>query len=188
MKSEEKVKELIDAIRNQILGDSGSPESSMGFTKLLAKPLIEDYRDKKIYYLEGISLPYIGNLSFAYGFIDDFFILGFNRNTIKKYIDAYRDGDARKKVLVTDTSFGTHTFFAMLFDGKRIDDQLRLFYERNPSFLNDVIRGGVFGYNELQGYLSPIASRYIVAEERERRLGIANTAINHIGGIVLTGT
>lgn len=57
---------------------------ALGF---LAKPLIEDYSGKKIYYLENISFPFVGKLGLAYTFVDDFFVIGLNRSTIKRYID-----------------------------------------------------------------------------------------------------
>ncbi len=85
--SEEKGKELIDLLRTKLVKQLGSSEEMKTVAGFLAKPLIEDYQGKKIYYSEGISMPFVGKLTFAYTFIDDFFIFGLNRPTIKRAID-----------------------------------------------------------------------------------------------------
>jgi len=64
---------------------ASSSESAM--INMLAKPLIEDYKGKKIYYVEAIPVPWVGKIGIAYTFVDDFFIIGINRPTIRHVID-----------------------------------------------------------------------------------------------------
>lgn len=52
-----------------------------------AKPLIEEYAGKKIYYIDGAAVPYVGKIGIAYTFVNDFFYIGLNRQTIKHIID-----------------------------------------------------------------------------------------------------
>lgn len=83
---------------------------------MLAKPLIEDYQSKKIYYVEAIPVPWIGKIGIAYAFVDDFFIIGLNRTTIKNVIDVAKSGDTQKKKILNPGSFATGTFLATMFD------------------------------------------------------------------------
>lgn len=64
---------------------ASSSESAM--MNMLAKPLIEDYKGKKIYYVEAIPVPWVGKIGIAYTFVDDFFMIGINRPTIRHVID-----------------------------------------------------------------------------------------------------
>ncbi len=61
--------------------------SESAIINMLAKPLIEDYKGKKIYYVEAIPIPWVGKIGIAYTFVDDFFIIGINRPTIRHVID-----------------------------------------------------------------------------------------------------
>ena len=94
-------------------------------TKVLAKPLIEDYGGKKIYYIEDVPVPFIGKIGFAYTFVDDFFMLGVNRTTIRRIIDAAATGDVQKKKIVNEESLDVGTFFATLFDGVNASKELK---------------------------------------------------------------
>lgn len=102
--TEEKGKELIDLVRKKFVEQFGKNEELKTVVTFLAKPLIEDYSGKKIYYSEKIPVPFVGELSFAYTFIDDFFVFGLNRTTIKHVIDVANSGDsAKKKILDTNS-------------------------------------------------------------------------------------
>lgn len=50
-------------------------------------------------------MPWVGKIGIAYSFVDDFFIIGLNRSTIKHVIDTAVSGDIRKKSILTTDSF-----------------------------------------------------------------------------------
>ena len=108
--TEEKGKELIDVLRKKIVDQFGSSEEIKTVTTFLAKPLIEDYAGKKIYYSEKIPVPFVGGISFAYTFVDDFFIIGLNRMTIKHVIDVAASGDQAKKKILDTNMLSSGTF------------------------------------------------------------------------------
>lgn len=97
----------------------------------LARPLIEEYNGKKIYYVEGLPIPFIGKIGFAYTFIDDFFTIGLNRPTIKKVIDVSLTQDTRKADILDEGSFSSGMLFATLFDGVSMSSQVAALYEKN---------------------------------------------------------
>ncbi|MBP9779530.1 hypothetical protein KBD33_02800 [Candidatus Gracilibacteria bacterium] len=173
VKSEEKGKELIDTLRTRILkemGDARGDEIEMikGF---LAKPLIEDYSGKKIYYVEGLPIPFVGKIGFAYTFIDDFFMIGLNRSTIKHIIDGSQGGDSAKEEFIAKTPFSKGTFFAMLFDGVNTSLKLKELYEKNKSSIPRYMR-----YLGLEGMRNNGGNNFFIgayysAQDRNKRLG-----------------
>jgi hypothetical protein len=50
-------------------------------------------------------IPFVGKIGFAYTFIDDFFMIGLNRSTIKHIIDGAQGSDSAKEKLVAKTPF-----------------------------------------------------------------------------------
>lgn len=172
VKSEEKWKELIDTIRNRILKEIWNArwdeiEMIKGF---LAKPLIEDYSGKKIYYVEGLPIPFVGKIGFAYTFIDDFFMIGFNRSTIKHIIDGSQGSDSAKEKLIAKTPFSKWTFFAMLFDGVNTSEKIKELYEKNKSSIPRYMR-----YLGLEGMRNNWGNNFFIgayysAQDRNKRL------------------
>ncbi len=169
---EEKGKELIDIIRTRILKEMWEArwdevEMIKGF---LAKPLIEDYNGKKIYYIEWLPIPFVGKIGFAYTFIDDFFMIGLNRPTIKKIIDTAATWDTAKKKLLKTTPFPPWTFFVTLFDWVTTSEKLRPLFEKNKSSIPRYTRYlSMFGGGGDTGIQSLMGS-YYVTQDRNKRL------------------
>jgi hypothetical protein len=152
---------------------------------MLAKPLIEDYQGKKIYYVEAIPVPWVGNIGVAYTFIDDFFVLGLNRSTIRKVIDTATTGDSYKKNLITPEIFEKGTFFATLFDGVSVSQSLQSMYEKNQKLVPKIL-GNTFG---ISSNMTPLASSYYTTQDRYRRLGKVTSTLSYaLGSIAVSGT
>ncbi len=166
MTSEEKWKELIDILRNKILAEFGSSGEADLLKWFLAKPLIEDYKWKKIYYAEGLPIPYIGKIGFAYTFIDDFFILWINRSTIKSVIDGITVWDANKKRLAPTDAFEKGTFFATILDGVEMSKQLKWLYEKNTSSVSRYARY----LNQTDASGNSLFGTYYITQDRNHRL------------------
>lgn len=115
MKNEEKGKELIKLLQKKMVESADNDD--LQFLSLVAKPLIEDYGEKKIYYVENIPFPFVGKLGIAYTFVDDFLVIGLNRPTIKKTIDAMTTTSETKSQLIDQTSFSSGSFLGVVFDG-----------------------------------------------------------------------
>lgn len=188
--NEEKGKELIDMIRTKILAEfdrSSSSEAELikGF---LAKPLIEDYNTRKIYYVEGLPIPFVGKIGFAYTFIDNFFIIGPNRSTIKKVIDVANSGDMRKKELLDAGSFSTGTLFATIFDGVKSSEQFKALYEKNKTSIPRYMRYLKMNNLSSDSSFRSILSSYYVTQDRNQRLGITTKPFEYtIGALSLRG-
>jgi hypothetical protein len=138
-KSEEKGKEFIELIKKQFTSQLGGTEGM--FAKVLAKPLIEDYAGKKIYYTEDIPVPFVGKLGLAYTFVDDFLIIGLNRPTIRRVIDTAATGDQSKLHIIDATTLEKGTFFTLLFDGVHTSQELSKLYTNNKSALTRIFDG-----------------------------------------------
>lgn len=185
--TEAKWKELIEMLKKKFIGEvsrgGSSAENSM--FSMLAKPLIEDYQWKKIYYVEAIPVPWIGKIGIAYTFVDDFFVLGLNRTTIRHAIDTAASGDSAKKHLVNADAFEKGTFFATLFDGSNASQELKWLYEKNrstvPQMFDSMFR--------VESEITPLVSVYYATQDRNRRLGEKGIAFHYeIGAISLSNT
>lgn len=196
--SEEKWKELIDAIRTNILdkqkqfNQTAGTLGDMGETDILkwffAKPLIEEYRGKQIFYLDGASVPYIGKLSIAYTFIDDFLYVGLNRGTMKNIIDIANTGDIRKKQILSNDVVQENTFFSVLFDGVATSNTLKNLYNKNQENIWRYTRifdlWGSSGNSELQTLLG----KYYVTQYINKRLGKDAIPFDYtLGGLSVIG-
>ncbi len=135
--NEEKWKELIEIIRKKMMDEMGwgSASGVGGIGNFLAKPLIEDYSDKKIYYVEAIPIPFVWKIGFAYTFVDDFFFLAPNRSTIRRIIDTAKSWDIQKKRIIDTHTAWKWSFFLALFDGESASVDIRGLYEKNKSSL-----------------------------------------------------
>lgn len=131
VKSEAKWKEILDILRTNALSRMWGNEAENIFKKVFAKPFIEDYKDKKIYFIENISSPFLGNIWFAYTFVDNFLFIAPNKTSIKKVIDTAISGDENKTKTLWDTNFASWTFFASSFDGEGITKQFREMHTSN---------------------------------------------------------
>ena len=171
--SEEKWKELIGMIRKKI-ADISKKKTSFGFSEIedfLAKPLIEDYKWRKIYYAEALSVPFVWKVSFAYTFIDDFFLLAPNRMTIRRIIDTALSGDTRKSLIIDTQTASTGSFFAMLFDGEWTSQDLKWLYQKNKTNIpRSLFASDAWFYTNI---VSPLLSRYHASSLREKKLGRA---------------
>ncbi len=185
--SEEKWKELIEMLKKKFIGEvnrgGSSAESSM--FSMLTKPLIEDYGWKKIYYVEAIPVPWVGEIGIAYTFVDNFFMIGLNRSTIRHIIDTAKSGDNHKKNLVSQENFEKGTFFAMLFDGVNSSIEIKKLYEKNqsmvPRFFGSMIQS--------ESTITPLISSYYATEDRSRRLKKKSVSFHHeLGSLSLSGT
>ena len=166
--SEEKWKELIELLKKRILGTL-SPDESDDFApvvKMLMKPLIEDYKGKKVYYVEAIPVPFFGKIGIAYTFVDNFFVVWLNRSTIHNVIDVALSGDKNKKNIVNPETLSSGTFFATLFDGVTFSDEIKKLYQKNE---NTLARYIVSNFGNSNNYTSLIAS-YYSSEDRNKRL------------------
>lgn len=181
--NEEKWKELIDILRKKIMDELGDSKSS-GFGDIrsfLAKPLIEDYANKKIYYVEAIPVPFVGKIGFAYTFVDDFFFLAPNRTTIRRIIDTAAHGDKRKEALIDKDTAQKGSFFLTLFDGESASNDLRWLYEKNKSSIPryaSYIDDTAYGSDSI----TPIISKYYTSSIRNKRLGRSQTSFSYILG------
>jgi hypothetical protein len=182
--SQEKWKELIDIIRKKLLADLGDRPSwgYLDMKSFLAKPLIEDYEGKQIFYVEAIPLPFVGKIGFAYTFIDDFFFIGLNRTTMKRVIDTAKTGDPHKKDITDSQTSPKWSFFLALFDGKTASVDLEALYEKNrtsipryASLLDKQIMSG-------SDPLTPVVSAYYVSSLKTRKLGKVTTSLSYTLG------
>ncbi len=164
--SEEKWKELIDILRNKILENFRWSSEANLIKWFLAKPLIEDYNWKKIYYAEDLPIPYIGKIGFAYAFIDDFFILGINRSTIRHVIDAATTWDTKKKQLAPTDSFEKGTFFATMLDWVEMSKQLKWLFEKNTTSVSRYARY----LNKTDTSGNSLFGVYYISQDRNHRL------------------
>jgi hypothetical protein len=171
--SEEKWKEFIEILRSKIVKEfwsSWNDETEL-IKWFLVKPLIEDYSGKKIYYIEWLPIPFVGKIGFAYTFVDDFFIIGLNRSTIRKVIDAAGNKWKDSRVSETDT-FEKNTFFASVFDGVSTSDQLQKLYEKNKTSLPRYVQ--MLGMDALSGGdTASLVSVFYANKDRNKRLGIS---------------
>jgi hypothetical protein len=180
-KTEEKGKEFIELIKKHYTSQLGGTEGM--FAKVLAKPLIEDYAGKKVYYMENISIPWVGNIGFAYTFVDDFLIVGLNRPTIRRVIDTAATGDQNKLNIVDASTLEKGTFFTMLFDGVRTSQELSQLYRSNKPSI-----AWIFD-NTHTIPMDSLLSSYYVSGDRARRLGQAVPIVDYrVGAISLSGT
>lgn len=188
--NEEKWKELIDILRTKLLSEfdrsSGSDaEMIRGF---LARPLIEEYNGKKIFYVEWLPFPFIGKIGFAYTFVDDFFMIGLNRSTIKKVIDTSLTNDTKKWDMLDAGSFSSGMLFATLFDGVTMSSQVAALYEKNKTSIPRYMR-----YMELDDLSrspenNPILSAYYATQDRNRRLNISLKPFHYsLGALTISG-
>ncbi|NRH20471.1 hypothetical protein HOO68_00295 [Candidatus Gracilibacteria bacterium] len=184
--NEEKGKELIELLKKRILGTLSPDESedSAPIIKMFMKPLIEDYKEKKIYYVEAIPVPFFGKMGMAYTFVDNFFVVGLNRSTIRNVIDASLSGDERKESITNNESLASGTFFATLFDGVNFSKELKNLYEKNESTLSRNLGSDIadnFDY-------VPLVSAYYSSEDRNRRLEQKGIPFHYsFGAITLDG-
>jgi hypothetical protein len=180
-KSEEKGKEFIELIKKQFTSQLGGTEGM--FAKVLAKPIIEDYAGKKIYYTEDIPVPFAGKIGFAYTFVDDFLIVGLNRPTIRRVIDTAATGDKNKLNIVDASTLEKGTFVTMLFDGVRTSQELSQLYRSNKPSI-----AWIFD-NTYTIPMGPLLSSYYVSGDRARRLGQEVPVIDYrVGAISFSGT
>ena len=184
--NEEKWKEFIDIIRKRVLkeiGDSSNDETNMikGF---LAKPLIEDYKAKKIYYVEWLPIPFIWKIGFAYTFVDDFFMIAPNRSTIKRVIDTSLVWDIRKSQIIDRNGFETGTLFATVFDGESLSQNLRWLYDKNQSYITRYARY----LDEIDtSDMNSLLGTYYSQEDQNRRLGKTQKPFSYTLGAVSIG-
>jgi hypothetical protein len=180
-KTEEKGKEFIELIKKQFTSQLGGTEGM--FAKVLAKPLIEDYAGKKVYYMENISIPWVGDIGFAYTFVDDFLIVGLNKPTIRRVIDTAATGDQNKLNIVDASTLEKGTFFTMLFDGVRTSQELSQLYRSNKPSIARIFDNS----NTIQ--MDSLLSSYYVSGDRARRLGQDVPVVDYyVGAISLSGT
>ncbi len=183
--TEAKWKELIEMLKKKFIAEvSGGSNTESSMFSMLAKPLIEDYQWKKIYYVEAIPVPWVGKIGIAYTFVDDFFIIGLNRSTIKHVIDTAKSGDIRKQSMVTTDSFEKWTFFATLFDGVTSSTELKRMYEKNqtivPKILNSTFR--------VSSSIRPLLASYYATEDRNKHLGLKPTSLQYtLGSLTFSG-
>jgi hypothetical protein len=117
--------------------------------------------------------------------VDDFFIMGLNRSTIRQVIDTAQSGDTSKKNLVSKESFEKGTFFATLFDGATSSDELKKLYQKNqstiPRFFGSMIQS--------ESTIVPLISSYYATEDRSRRLGKNPVPFQYeLGSLSLSGS
>ncbi len=188
--SEEKWKELVDIIRTRILKEMGNErgeevEMIKGF---LAKPLIEDYNGKKIYYVEWLPIPFVGKIGFAYTFVDDFFIIAPNRSTIKNIIDIAKTWDIKKSKILSVNTFDKWTFFVTLFDGVSTSEKLRWLYEKNkssiPRYMKYLDMADIWNDSSID-YLM---GSYYSTQDRNKRLWIETKPFSYsVWTLTITG-
>jgi hypothetical protein len=168
--SEEKWKEFIDILRKKMTDKMGSTSWGLAdAASFLAKPLIEDYGDKKIYYVDAIPAPLVGKIGFAYTFVDDFFFLAPNRTTIRHIIDTSTSWDINKWTLTDSATSSTGSFFLTLFDGVSASKDLKWLYEKNKSSLPRYLTSMRSGYGMIS--ISPLLSSYYTTSVRDRKFG-----------------
>lgn len=184
--SEGKGKELIELLKSQALKQFGNSGTDGFLQNILSKPLIEDYNGKKIYYRENIAVPFVGNIGIAYTFIDDFFVLGLNRATIRKAIDTANKKDLRKSELISPTSFEKNTIFATIFDGETLQKTLSGFVNNTSaqsSMLNYIRED-----EPAQRVLSLLAGKYYAGYERSEKLEKTTRPFLYtLGNIAISG-
>lgn len=183
VKSEEKWKELIDILRKKIISEFWDNGTESDIAKLIAKPLIEDYKNKKIYYVDKIPIPFVGEIWFSYAFVEDFWVLGLNRTTIKNIIDASQLWDNWKKNVVSQDTISTGTAFAVLFDGVHSSDTLRDMYQSNQRVLHSIVHD-ITSSNDIDFLLS----QYYVNMDQSRRLGTKIVPLSYtLGAMSISG-
>lgn len=184
--SEEKWKELIDMIRAKVLAEfgNGSTDETDMIKWFLAKPLIEDYKEKKIYYVEWLPIPFIGKIGFAYTFVDDFFMIAPNRSTIKRIIDTSLMGDVRKEEIVDPDGFESGTLLVTLFDGESLSQNMKWLYEKNQSYITRYSRY----IDELDmSDMNTLLGTYYSQEDKNKRLGKTQKPFSYTFGSVSIG-
>lgn len=115
---------------------------------MFAKPLIEDYRGNRIYYIENIPIPFIGNIGFTYSVVENFVIFSLNRTTIKKIIDISHDGDTRKIAITGGAAPEKYTVLGMIFDGQTTKQNISKFFDANTAS-GSISRANIYQLNEL---------------------------------------
>jgi hypothetical protein len=182
--SEEKWKEFVDIVRKRLLGEFDNMPSGwyLDMKSFLAKPLIEDYEGRQIFYIEAIPVPFVGKIGFAYTFIDDFFFIGLNRTTIKRIIDVAKTGDIKKWEIIDSKTVPKGSFFLTLFDGKSASIDLKGLYEKNRTSIS---RYANLLDREIMSSSDPITSvvsAYYVSSLKTRKLGKGVTSLTYTLG------
>ncbi len=177
--SEEKGKELIEIIRKKILNESKKNTSSWlaDIQSFLTKPLIEDYKWKKIYYTENISLPFIGKVWFAYTFVDDFFFLAPNRMTVHRIVDIAESGDIRKTAILDKNTASKGSFLALIFDGESVSKDFKGIYEKNTSILPKYLSSFERWVNS--GVVNSLLSRYYASFIQRKKLNLPSIPMEY---------
>ncbi len=120
-------------------------------------------------------MPFVGEISFAYTFIDDFFVFGLNRPTIRHVIDVANAGDAGKKRLLDEHTLPSGTFFSLLFDGEGMSQAIQSLYEKNVKTLPRYMKSLVTE----QTSLTSLLSEYVVSYEKAKRLSETPPPFDH---------
>ncbi len=137
VKDEEKWKELIEKFRKSLTWRVWQRSWSEGskLLDLFAKPMIEEYRWKKIYYVSDIPFPFVWKIQLAYSFVNDFLVISINKPTIKKAIDTSIDWDKNKKKLIDKGTALNSTFFWLIFDWIWASKQISDISKKKPEIL-----------------------------------------------------
>jgi len=147
--------------------------------------MIEDYRGTKIYYIERFPMYFVGDLSLAYTFIDDFLVIGINRESVKHAIDASQAISNQKSHLLVGGGFEKYSFFVTLLDGKELTRQLKDWYETNPLRLTRGLRSMFFRSG---GPIEVLQGDLYRQYERKKRLGKPSEPLEYTyGGLHLWG-
>ena len=170
--SEEKGKEFIDIVRKRFLSEfENSWDGYLDMKTFFAKPLIEDYEWKQIFYVEAIPVPFVGKIGFAYTFVDNFFFLWLNRTTMRHVIDVAKTGDSGKKALIDSWTALKNSFFVSLLDGNTASNDLKWLYEKNRTSIPRY--ASLLDKNDSGSeWLRQALSSYYIASLRAKRLGI----------------
>jgi hypothetical protein len=175
--SEEKGKEFIDIVRKKFLSEYENYWSNgyLDMKTFFAKPLIEEYEWKSIYYVEAIPVPFVGKIGFAYTFVDNFFFIGLNRTSMRHVIDVAKSWDDAKKSLIDEWTALKNSFFVSLLDGNTASSDLKWLYEMNRTSIPRY--AALFDQNGYWSeWLSEALSAYYASSVRAKRLGLESTA------------
>lgn len=168
--NEEKWKELVEILRKRLTSKYELRASDKTLSKafsMLAKPLIEEYKDNKIYFVSDIPLPFFWKWTITYAYVNNFLVISTNKSTIKKIIDSSISWDIWKSYIIDSNTSWTWTFLSLLFDWVNISKQVSTIIKDSPSFSSSLNRYLKIENNEFE-YLLPL---YYKKSELDNRLG-----------------
>lgn len=164
LQSVEKWKELISIFKNQIEKTWIQWEDKTIFDKIF-NPQIEKYNNFEIYSVKNIIPELNESISFSYTFLNDFFIISPNQETIKKIIDE------NKNPAKIQNNQEKYKLFSLKINGKNIEKKIwnifEKFKEKNEKIIIEIIQeiADDFNFYEINSFLSVYYANKIFDEK-----------------------